>query len=155
MTRFEMSISGVDAAVGELHDLVVRAEDMSPAMQQVKALLLAGHRKQFQSKGAYLGTPWEKDAPATVAKKARHGLASLSSTMVFSGDLQQAAEGGPGSRSRATRSMASAGVDIFYARFHINPRRDEVPARPMVGIHPRDEEFALRIVESRLMGRPV
>jgi len=148
-----MTISGVDAAVGELRDLVFRAEDMSPAMRQVKALLLEGHRKQFQTKGAYLGTPWAPDAEATVRKKARHGVASLSSTMVFSGDLQQAAEGGAGSRSRATRSMASAGLSIFYARFHINPKRAGMPARPMIGIHPRDEEFALRIVENRLMGR--
>jgi hypothetical protein len=150
---FEMTVDGVDAAVGEMRDLVLWAEDMSPAMRQVKALLIEGHRQQFQSKGGYLGTPWPANAEATIARKARHGIPSLSSTMVEEGSLQEAAEGGRGSRSRATKSMASAGVSLFYARFHINPKRAGMPARPVVGIHPKDEAIALRLVENRLMGR--
>jgi|GEM_PF-5468647 len=149
----EVSFDGVESSVDLLSKLGDRAADMRPATRQIRELLKRGHRQQFRSKGAYLGTPWAEDKPATIAKKARSGIPGLSSTMVFSGALQEAAEGGSGSRGSATRSFASAGVALFYARFHIKPRRKGMEPRPVVGIHPRDENRALLMVEEHLMGK--
>lgn len=148
----ELSIDGVESTVDLLQGLGERADDMRPATRQIRELLKRGHREQFRSKGAYLGTPWPADSDATIERKSRLGVPGLMSTMVLSGELQEAAEGGKGSSGSATRSLASAGVRIFYARFHIDPKRAGMPPRPVVGIHPKDEARSLRIVEEHLLG---
>ncbi len=148
-----MEITGVSEAVADLRGITDRAEDMRPAMYQIRELLIAAHTKNFRSRGGYFGTPWKPNAPATIARKARTGVPSLSSTMVESGDLQESLEGGAGSHNRVTRSMVRVGTSLFYAVFHIKPKRAGMPARPTVGVTEREEEAAVAIVDNRLMGR--
>lgn len=147
----ELDVSGVAAARDDLVGIADRATDMRPAMRVVKHLLVEGNEKVFTSKGSAIGVPWPDLKPGTLARKARTGIPSLSSLMVESGDLEVAATGGKGSRSRATRSSASAGVSPFYAVFHLGARDGELPPRPPVGI-PADTEFeSLTIMERFLI----
>jgi Phage virion morphogenesis family len=147
-------IDGAAEEARRLSELADRAENPRPAMLLIKSLLEEGHRKQFASKGGFLGTPWAENSPETLARKAREGVPSLSSQMVASGDLQESLSGGKGSRSRVSKSGVSVGTSLFYAVFHINPKRKGMPARPVVGINKATEESALTILEQHVLGRP-
>lgn len=140
----EFDFSGLNESVEMLRDLGGRADDMRPAMQVVKKLLLEGNEDVFVSQGAAIGVSWPELAPGTLARKARTGIPSLLSTLVEEGELQEAATGGKGTRARASRSSASAGVAIYYAVFHMK-------RRPPVGIPKRTERTSLTLVERYLL----
>lgn len=148
------AVEGADSVADRLRDIAERGEDMRPAMLLIKELLIEGHAKQFDSKGAYLGTPWPENSTETLKRKAREGVPSLSSVMVASGDLQESLSGGKGGRSRVSRSGVSVGTALFYAVFHLAPKRKGMPARPVVGIADSERETALEIMERHVMGRP-
>ncbi len=136
-----------------LTDVADRGENMRPAMLRIKELLVEGHAQQFRSDGAFLGTPWEGNAPSTLARKAREGIPSLNRPMVATGALQESLSGGKGGRSRVSKGAVSVGTSLFYALFHINPKRKGMPARPPVGINDAQRTAALRIMDNHLMGR--
>lgn len=136
-----------------LRDAAARGEDMRPAMEQIKALLIEGHKEQFASKGAFLGTPWPADSTETIARKARSGVASLASTMVESGDLQQSLEGGTGARSRVSRGSVSVGTSIWWAIFSIAGTKSGEPARPPIGISDAEADTSLTILTDYLLAR--
>lgn len=151
--RLEIDTKGLRESRQMLTDLAERGENMRPAMLRIKELLIAGHAEQFKSGGAFLGTPWEKNAPGTLARKAREGVSSLNRPMVASGDLMESLSGGKGGRSRVSKSGVSVGTSLFYALFHINPKRKGMPARPPVGINEAQRMAALRIMDNHVMGR--
>jgi hypothetical protein len=136
-----------------LTDIADRGENMRPAMLRIKELLIAGHTEQFRSGGSFLGTPWEANAPGTLTRKAREGVSSLNRPMVASGDLMESLSGGKGGRSRVSKSGVSVGTSLFYAIFHINPKRKGVPPRPPVGVNEAQRATALAMMEHHLMGR--
>lgn len=136
-----------------LTDIADRGENMRPAMLRIKELLIEGHRQQFASSGSFLGTPWEANAPGTLARKAREGIPSLNRPMVATGDLQESLSGGKGGRSRVSKSGVSVGTSLYYAIFHISPKRKGVPARPPVGVNEAQRGAAIAIMERHLMGR--
>ena len=151
--QFDLDMRGLKASGTLLRDIAERGENMRSAMLRIKELLIEGHRKQFSSGGSFLGTPWEPNAPGTLARKAREGIPSLNRPMVASGDLMESLSGGKGARSRVSKSGVSVGTSLFYAVFHINPKRKGMPARPPVGINEAERETALTIIERHLMGR--
>jgi hypothetical protein len=134
----ELDIVGVAAARDDLVGVAERAEDMRPAMVVVRELLKRGNREVFESKGGAIGERWPALKPETVARKAREGIPSLSDILVASGDVEAAAEGGKGSKGSATRSRASAGIALFYARWALTGaaggRRGREAPRPPIGI---------------------
>jgi hypothetical protein len=147
----ELDMHGLRETTGLLRDAADRGDDMRPAMLQIKELLIAGHKKQFSSKGSFLGTPWPANAPSTLARKARLGQSS--EPMEATGALKESLAGGRGKRSRVSRSSVSVGTALFYSVFHINPKRDGVPARPPVGISEGQRMAALVIMENHILGR--
>jgi hypothetical protein len=153
--QLDLDIKGLRESGQMLTDVADRGENMRPAMLRIKELLIAGHAEQFASGGSFLGTPWEANAPGTLARKAREGVSSLQSPMVESGDLMESLSGGKGGRSRVSKSGVSVGTSLFYAVFHINPERKGMPARPPVGINEAQRATALAIMERHLMGRGV
>ena len=74
--RAELEVYGTKEAADTLRQVGDRAADMKPAMQRVFDIMEEGIRKQFESKGAHLGTPWPELAKSTVERKARAGLSS-------------------------------------------------------------------------------
>jgi hypothetical protein len=146
-----MEVRGAKDAARRIEEIGERAEDMRPAMRLIKVILEEGHARQFATKGSFLGTPWPENSPETVARKARSGAPSLASQMVESGDLQESLSGGKGGRSRVSKGGVSVGTSLFYALFHLNPQRDGMPARPVVGVNREQEETALSLIERHVI----
>ena len=140
----ELDFSGLPETTEVLREIGGRGDDMRPATRIVRDLLVKGNRKVFESKGAAIGKPWPDLKPGTLARKARWGVPSLSSVLVESGALEEAALGGKGLRKRASRSGASAGVSLFYAVF-------QMKLRPPIGIPEAIESQSLTALERYLM----
>ena len=129
-------------AADDLQGIADRAGEPRPAMTAISHLLLAGNKEVFESQGSAIDTPWPELKASTLRRKKR--MPSLFSMMVESGDLQEAATGGSGSRRRASRSSASAGVTPFYAVFHKE-------TRPPIGIPAGTEAESLTLLEQYLI----
>jgi hypothetical protein len=153
-----LDFEGLGTTSMMLRDAAARGEDMRPAMERIKVLLIEGHKEQFASKGAFLGTPWPANSLETLARKAREGIPSLGGVMVDSGDLEQALAGGKGSRTRVSRGSVSVGVSLFEALFAqggaSGGRRGDEPARPVLGINEAERQESLGILTDYLLGRP-
>lgn len=142
------------AAVTDLRGFAERASDMRPAMGEVRPLMIEGIRRQFESHGNYLGTPWPALSAETLRRKSREGKAP--ELMVDDGDLAAALTGGRGMTSRVTRTSSRVAVKDFVARFHqggaTEGRRGDLPARPVVGISDSGKELAMLIIRRFLIG---
>jgi hypothetical protein len=143
-----ISLQGVKASAAMLNEIGERAVNMRPAFLRIRKLLIEGNRKQFETKGAYLGTPWAKSAPGTLARKAR--LEQDLTPMVASGDLERALSGGRGKRTRITRSSVSVGAALFYGKFGFGT--DHSPPRPPIGISDETSRESTSIIEKHLLG---
>jgi hypothetical protein len=72
--RFHVEAVGDRVVARELMAMAGRTLDEAPAMQAIIDGLYESARRQFDSQGAYGGTPWPADADSTVERKARAGL---------------------------------------------------------------------------------
>jgi phage gpG-like protein len=163
--KMSLDMGGLQATSSMLRDAAARGEDMRPAMERIKALLMEGHKEQYATKGAYLGTPWPENSSETLARKSREGIPSLGSVMVASGDLEQSLAGGSGSRTRVTRGSVSVGTWLFYAIFALGgasgkganskasrgARKGSQPARPPIGINEAEEQESIHIMTDYLL----
>lgn len=154
----ELEMEGFGAAAARLRDAAARGEDMRPAMQRVRLVLIEGHKEQFDSHGSHLGTLWPENSPETLARKAREGVPSLGGLMVNEGSLREALAGGAGSRSRVGKGSVSVGVSLISGLFAqggaSGNRRGVEPARPVVGIGEQEKQTSLGILTDFLIGPP-
>lgn len=154
---YGITIDGLPEASAMLRDAAARGEDMRPAMAQIKVLFTEGHKKNFDTKGAFLGERWPELSEETEKRKAREGIPALNDILVGSGDLEQALGGGKGSRTRVSRGSVSVGVKPFYAIFAQGGakggRRGVEPKRPILGITPEEQEESISILTEYLLGR--
>jgi phage gpG-like protein len=145
--RFDYDIDP-SGAVTVIEALADRSEDLKPAMQKIRDLMVEGHKKNFESRGSFLGASWAPLSAQTTERKARQGLPQ--DAMQSSGALLRALSGGRGRLTSATKTQAKAGVRLFYARFHLagasGSRRGELPARPVVGMNQSQVNEANRII---------
>jgi hypothetical protein len=151
----DYTIIGPKEAADKLLVMGEKATNATPAFAAVAALLVEGHKRQFESKGAFLGTPWPADTPATQARKLTAGIEG--GINVDSGAMESAAMGGTGKVEVATPSMARAGISgrIYWARFAqagLSGRR--IPPRPVVGIGASEGQEAIEMLEAFIIGRP-
>lgn len=153
----EIDVAGAAEANQMLLDAAARGEDMRPAMARIKVLFTEGHKENFDTKGAFLGTPWPGNTDETKARKAREGIPALNDILVGSGDLQEALSGGKGSRTRVSRGSVSVGVSPFYAIFAQGGakgnRRGVEEKRPILGITRAEQEESISILTDFLLGR--
>lgn len=154
---YSIDVAGLPEATAMLQDAAARSEDMRPAMAQIKVLFTEGHKANFDSKGAFLGSPWPDNTDETKARKAREGIPALSDVLVGSGDLQEALSGGKGARTRVSKGSVSVGVAPFYAIFAQGgakgARRGVEEKRPVLGITDAEREESLSILTDFLIGR--
>lgn len=157
MSEFiDVQIIGEKAAATKLNLLGAKAENATPAFIAIRALLLAGHARQFQTKGDFLGTPWAPLAPSTLERKAREGQSP--EVLNATGALAEALGGGAGKVGTAGKSFARAGVSgkLFQGRFAqagaSGNRYGEEPARPIVGIGLAEGTEAVDILERFIVG---
>lgn len=154
--KLDVEIVGAREAVANLAAIGERARDPRPAMRQVKGILAEGVKKQFDSRGGHLNTPWPANAPGTLARKAR--LGQPAETLTATGALSTALSGGRGKRHRVTRSSVTIGTSIWHAHFAQTGTsgagkhgRTRAPARRIMGISPSDRAKALRDVERYIL----
>jgi hypothetical protein len=143
-----IDLRGVQGSASMLEEIGERAINMRRAFIRIRKLLIEGNKKQFETRGRYLGTPWAQNAPGTLARKARLGQGS--EPMVADGALERALSGGRGKRTRITRSSVSVGAALFYGRFGFGT--DHSPPRPPVGISDETSRLSTSIIEDHLLG---
>ncbi len=149
--EFEMNI-GASTAIDLLGDYADRTEDMKPAMQSIRDLLVEGHARNFESRGSFLGEPWPALAPSTLERKARQGLPAQ--PMVATGELRTALRGGRGRYTSATKTRARAGVNrrLFRARMSVagaeGGRRGKQPVRSIIGTTRGQREQSTSIIQT-------
>lgn len=146
----DINVYGAGQSASAMRRIGARGADMRPAMSAIRELLIEGNRRQFETSGGFLGEPWERLAPGTVARKARMGQEAT--PMVATGALRESLEGGRGKRSRVTRSSVMVGTSLFYAIFHIKGTSKGVPARPPLGIADSERVAALELIHRFLTG---
>lgn len=153
---YGLEVEGLPEANSMLLDAAARGEDMRPAMAKIKLLFIAGHKENFESRGAFFGEPWPANSPETLERKGRDG-GSLSSVMVDEGALEEALSGGTGRRTRVSRGSVSVGVSLIEALFSqggaAGVRRGVQPKRVVLGITMTQREESVAILTDFLMGR--
>lgn len=154
---YGIEIEGLPEANAMLLDAAARGMDMRPAMARIKVLFTEGHKANFESHGAFLGTPWEPLSEETTTRKAREGIPALNDVLVGTGDLQEAISGGKGAKTRVSKGSVSVGVGLFYALFAqggaTGARRGTEEKRPVIGITEGEREESLAILTDYLVGR--
>lgn len=120
MLRIEFDVAE-NTASEHLDDIARRARDMRPALNKILDLITEGERKQFATRGAFLGDTWEPLSARTLAAKARRGQPST--IMVASGKLLSSLTGGAGRRSRVSGTSLTFSTAVFYARFQQKRRQ--------------------------------
>jgi hypothetical protein len=152
----ETQIIGETAAATKINLMGARATNATPAFIAIREILLRGHEQQFESKGAFLGTPWPPLAASTVERKIRQGQSS--EVLKATGALEEALTGGAGKVGTVGKSFARAGVSgkLFQARFAQagagGERRGEEPPRPVVGIGVGEGQEAVKLLEAFIVG---
>lgn len=154
MTGVALDIEGDAGVVSHLDAVAERTRDARPAMRKVRSIIEAGHRKQFETGGAYLGDSWEALAPGTLARKARKGQDSR--ILRASGALEASLTGGKGRRGGATRTTARAGTSVWYAVFAKSGTKHaghgaSSPVRTIVGLTTRDRLKSVRTIQKYIL----
>lgn len=129
----EAEVIGEDIVARNLLEMSRRASDLRPAAKQIRTLLIEGHKRNWLSRGAYLGDTWPPLAQSTVQ---RWGSGELG---VASGKLKAAIMGGSGSKTTASRSSVSVGVNVpeahLFAGGRSGGRGGTQPPRKIIGVN--------------------
>lgn len=139
MTLLVVEVAGEDVAALHLDEMARRSLDLRPAFNEIRRELLAGNRRQFESRGAYFGSSWAPLAESTAARK------GSTEPLVASGALRDSLIGGRGRKTSVDRSGVSVGTSVWYAHFAHTGTSSE-PTRELVGIAPGEVESAKRTI---------
>lgn len=139
MSLLQITVIGEDEAARELAMMGARALDLRPALGEIRRELIAGNRRQFESRGSYFGSGWAPLAEATIRRKGGDD------PLVATGKLRNSLIGGAGRRTRITRSGVSVGTSADFARF-AHSGTSHQPARQLVGIAPSELMSAKRTI---------
>jgi len=125
---FNISISGDTEVKRKLNKISGEIKDLKPAFTEMKSLLIAELRRNFDTKGSSFGTPW-------AARKYPYAWAILQKTGKMKNSWQDI--------------VTSHSMIIFnttpYATYHQHGTR-HLPARPIVGISQNMLQVITRIV---------
>lgn len=149
--RFDLEVKGDKVAIAKIDELSDRAGDLQPVFRAAGEIIAKGLKRQFETRGAYLGgkgTPWKPLAAATVERKSRQGLPA--DVLVAAGALAASLTGGKGHVLRIAKTQVRVGTKDFKARFHQGGTSQGEPARKLVGIAKNDREAIFRLVRKHL-----
>lgn len=110
--------------------------------------------RQFDSRGAFFGTPWEPLEDDTIAAKRRHGAADPDWPLVDYGDLALSFLGGPDHIREAGPSDASWGSKDENAGWHHGRVRSEdnpVPRRPIFELDETKRRWVMQVLQRHVM----
>jgi hypothetical protein len=119
--RMRLLIDGANLAEDMLTGILERSHDMKPVLRVIQDEMRKDAEVQFVTEGGRSGTPWEKDAPSTIAKKIAAGYPNR--TEVLTADLYDSLTdtGGGNSIRRLSRHSTTLGTKLHYAAFQKNP----------------------------------
>lgn len=144
---------GLDAVRRRLQEMRERAEDLSPAWEELLDWWAHTNVEQFHSRGARWRTPWPPLAASTRAQKRREGF--LADPLVRTTRLRGELTGRPLGVEHIRASEVDAGTDIPYARFHQGGTRRMPPRRLVNNAQIAAEGAAGSVVLSWIMsGEP-
>lgn len=128
----EADVIGDEDAIRHLVETGNRAKDLRPAARSIRTLLVEGHKKNWLTRGAFLGSTWPPLKPSTVKNWGGGEVG------VASGRLKAAVMGGKGAQTKATRSSVSVGVKgipeaHLFAGGRKGGRGGVQAARPIIG----------------------
>jgi phage virion morphogenesis protein len=135
-----------DAAIQRaMAQALSRANDLTPAMQDIGEHMLLATRDRFDTETAPDGSKWAALSPRYAARKARM-RGALKGILTRRGTLRDTI------RYKASATEVIIGSDRPYAAIHQlggqagRGKRATIPARPFLGISPQDQEEILRIL---------
>jgi hypothetical protein len=139
----QIHVEGAEKAALDLKGMSDRARAMAPALARVRQILETGERRQFESRGAFFGTPWAALKPSTIAREGAHPV------LERSGALKDSLTGHKG---RITPTTLTVGPGIWYGRFAASGTSRGEPRRRIVGVHRTDLQASLETVLGYLVG---
>lgn len=121
--RISLDVQGTTVLSRELIGMGHRALDVSPAMRDVRDIVYASNKKQFDTEGAHGGHPWVPPGADWTARKADLGLdlRTEQATLALRRSLTGRARG---SYSRSRRNGLDVGTTVPYVKYAI--RRNEL-----------------------------
>ena len=124
-TRIEVKLTGLKPLQVRLNELITRAENLEPALQEMGEYLLQSHRERFALEIAPDGTPWEPLAPQTLKRK--QGEDRILQQGGYLRDLLSYDING--------LNQLVFGTNLEYGATHQYGREDDgIPARPWLGL---------------------
>lgn len=144
---------GLAEVARRFRDMHARAQDLSPAWEEVLDWWAAANKEQFASRGRRWRAPWKPLSPSTVAQKRREGF--LNEPLVRTTDLRRELTNRPLGVEHLRASELVAGTDLPYARFHQRGTR-RVPRRVLINAEAvaREGAASAAVVTWIVHGRP-
>lgn len=134
-----VDVSGLQDAKTRIKAINVRAKNLTPMWPKVGSYLAAVNRKQFTTRGVYLGTPWSPLQPEYASWKLSHGYGRR--PLVLSGALKTSYTSRPMSVERYYKKSALFGSSNRLAPYHQHGTRRNgkraIPARPVMAMTPQ------------------
>lgn len=138
-----------------LRAMALRIENPEPAWPRVGRFLSMVVRRQFSTKGAYLGTPWKPLKPEYMLWKVAHGYPKQ--TLVMDGTLRRSFVDRPMKVETYRGKSASFGSDLDLAIWHQRGTRRNGkqvnPPRPMLVVNRAVAEEVTDIMRRYIRGR--
>lgn len=127
----DAEVKGLKEARAALQRMRERAQDLSPAWEELITWWATTNVEQFASRGRRWRTPWPALRPTTVAQKRREGF--LSDPLVRSTRIRTGMTGRPMEFEHITHNRLEAGTDAPYAKYHqLGAPRAHLPRRRLV-----------------------
>jgi phage gpG-like protein len=142
----------LDRLPGQLAAMGVdpRAVDWRPALADTSVYLGAEYKRSFAESRSPDGTPWrplKRQRSRRRDRRAKGG--SGQKPLRDTGLLMASSSGGAGFIKQLTALSLEQGTNVEYAGFQNNGTRF-IPARPFVGVGPKQADMIERIVADRI-----
>jgi len=111
-------------------------DDLTPLMAEIGEYLAESTRQRFDQQQAPDGTPWAPLSPAYAKRKPKNADKILVLDEILKGDFNY----------RAGAKEVAVGTARVYAATH-QFGRDNIPARPFLGLSADDEQEVLEIIK--------
>jgi phage gpG-like protein len=145
--RVSIEVLGDKVVERELLRFGARATDLSPAFDTILDQFEEWETHQFETEGAFLGTPWEPLAPSTITRKT--ALGQPLDILVATGELRASLTGRGRDAVRESRhDEATFGTRVPYAMYHHSREpRSRLPRRPLIAVDEVRRRWIIRVLQ--------
>lgn len=144
--RIELNVLGETQINRRLMRWSVRAADFAPVFEGILEFLERVEEAEFESEGAYAGSPWAQLAASTVVAKERAGLDPriLHATLALRNSLTKSDD--PEAIRIATPSMMVFGTTVPYGKYH-QSGTSRMPRRRPVDLTEKNKAAIIRAMQ--------